>query len=158
MKEKRIHQVFEVSIFLKALHAVIEICGGVFFYLIHATTITLFLTKIAASDLAGDPHDTISHLLLTYAQNFSVSEKSFVAFYLLSHGVVKLIITIGLLLNKRWAYPSSLVVLGMFMGYQLYRFIFTHSPWLMLLTLFDVLVFWLIWHEYRLVREGKPLE
>jgi uncharacterized membrane protein len=91
------------------------------------------------------------------AQDFSVESKHFYAFYLLSHGLVKLLLVIGLLRGKFWSYPASLIVLGLFIVYQLYRFSFTHGIGLLLLTLFDVLVMVLIWHEYRLVRRHPPV-
>jgi uncharacterized membrane protein len=57
----------------------------------------------------------------------------------------------GLLRNKLWAYPASLVVLGLFIAYQFYRFSYTHGAGLIVLTVFDIIVMGLIWHEYRLV-------
>ena len=44
------------------------------------------------------------------------------------------------------------LVLGLFIVYQLYRFSYTHGFGLIVLTIFDVFVMGLIWHEYRLVR------
>ena len=61
-------------------------------------------------------------------------------------------LVIGLLKNKLWAYPASLIALGLFVLYQLYRFSYTHGAGLIVLTVFDLLVMSLIWHEYRLVR------
>ena len=45
----------------------------------------------------------------------------FGAVYLLLHGAVKVVLVIALLLNKLWAYPCMIVVLLIFIGYQLYR-------------------------------------
>jgi uncharacterized membrane protein len=56
-----------------------------------------------------------------------------------------------LLKNKLSAYPASLIALGLFVLYQLYRFSYTHAAGLIVLTVFDLLVMSLIWHEYRLV-------
>jgi len=60
-------------------------------------------------------------------------------------------LVVGLLGNKLWAYPVSLVILGRFIVYQLYRFSYTHGVGLIVLAIFDVIVMGLIWHEYRLV-------
>jgi uncharacterized membrane protein len=61
-----------------------------------------------------------------------------------------------LLRNKLWAYPASLVILSLFIAYQVYRFSYTHSVGLVVLTAFDLIVMVLIWHEYRLVQKhGK---
>jgi uncharacterized membrane protein len=62
------------------------------------------------------------------------------------------LLVIGLLRNKLWAYPVSLVALGLFIVYQLYRFSYTHGIGLIILTIFDIIVIALIYHEYRLVR------
>ncbi len=86
------------------------------------------------------------------AQGFSVNTKNFYAFYLLSHGVVKLALVAELLRNKLWAYPASLIVLGLFILYQIYRFYYTQSVGLVVLTVFDLIVMVLIWHEYGLMR------
>jgi uncharacterized membrane protein len=89
---------------------------------------------------------------LSLAQNFTVSTQRFYAFYLLSHGVIRVFLVVGLLRNKPWAYPVSLVVFGLFIVYQLYRFSYTHGIGLIVLTVFDVIVMGLIWREYLLVR------
>ena len=45
----------------------------------------------------------------------------FGAIYLLTHGAVKVGLVIAILLNKLWAYPCLIIVLLIFIGYQLYR-------------------------------------
>lgn len=76
----------------------------------------------------------------------------FYAWYLLSHGVVKLGLVAGLLLRKLWAYPTTIVVLGLFIFYQIFRYAQTHGTGLLLLTVLDILVVGLTFHEYRLMR------
>jgi uncharacterized membrane protein len=99
-----------------------------------------------------DPKDFVATHLLAFAQNFSIEMKQFYAFYLLSHGVIKLLLVIGLLRNKLWSYPASLVVFGLFIVYQLYRFSYTHEAGLIVLTVLDIVVIGLIWHEYGVMR------
>ena len=45
-----------------------------------------------------------------------------------------------------------------FIVYQLYRFSYTHGWALIVLSVFDIVVVWLIWHEYRVVRHFDPLK
>jgi uncharacterized membrane protein len=52
-----------------------------------------------------------------------------------------------------WSYPASLVVMAAFIAYQLYRYSYTFSVGLMLLTIFDVIVIALVWHEWRLMKQ-----
>ena len=155
MNEKTIHRMFEVGIWLKGAHALLEVIGGILLWAIDTSAITEFVVDLTADELVNHPRDLIAGYLLQSALKFSVATKTFAAFYLFSHGVVKLFLVAGLIRNRRRAYPASLVVLGLFILYQLYRFSFTHSIALIVLTVFDVVVIWLIWHEYRVMREAR---
>lgn len=152
MNERRIRQVFEISILLKGAHALTECVGGLLLAVVSTDTIKNLVNTLTQSELIDDPNDLVATHLLELAQSLTVSTQDFYAFYLLSHGLVKVLLVVGLLRNKLWAYPASLVVLGLFIVYQLYRFSYTHGIGLIVLTVFDVFVIWLIWHEYRLVR------
>ena len=152
MKQPTIHKVFEVSVLMKGAHALLECISGVLLALISTTTIASLAKALTQEELIEDPHDLIASTLLNNAQQFSVSTEHFYAFYLLSHGIVKLLLVAGLLMNKLWAYPASLAALGLFILYQLYRYSYTHGIGLIFLTVFDIAVMVLIWHEYRLVR------
>jgi uncharacterized membrane protein len=68
----------------------------------------------------------------------------------------KLLLVVGLLRGKLWSYPASLVALGAFMAYQVYRYSYTYSAGLLVLTVFDAIVMVLIWHEWRVMRENQP--
>ena len=152
MNEHRIHQIFEVSVIFKGFHALIECLGGLLLALVSTNMIATFVNTITQEELIEDPHDLLATHLLEFAQNFSVSSKNFYAFYLLSHGIIKVFLVIGLLRKIIWSYPLSIVVLCLFITYQIYRFIYAPSLGLVILTVFDLVVIVLIWHEYRLVR------
>jgi uncharacterized membrane protein len=110
------------------------------------------VSVLTQEELVEDPRDVIANYLLHSAQNLSIGTQLFVAFYLLSHGSIKLWLIIGLLRQKLWYYPTAIVVFGLFIVYQLYRFSFTHSAWLLLITEVDVIVIALTWHEYKYLR------
>src|SRR6267154_3588388 len=156
MNEKRIHQIFQVSVLIKGAFAVIECAAGVALALVSTSSIKNLVNMLTQEELIGNPNDFIATHLLAAAQNFSVETKNFYAFYLFSHGIVKLLLVIGLLRNKLWAYPASLIILGLFIVYQLYRFSYTHGAGLIVLTVFDIFVMGLIWHEYHLIRRHLP--
>ena len=142
MQEKRIHQIFVVSVTLKGLHALLEIAGGAALYLASADAIAGWLNEL---DRGG-----------WLERHFPLSEQHFYAFYLLSHGLVKSVLVIGLLREKLWAYPASVAVFGAFIAYQLYRYSWTHDIALILLSIFDLFVIYLAVHEYRLLRRHLP--
>ena len=154
MKERNIHLLFEASLILKAIFAALEIIGGVVAYFVSQQAIVSLVTLITADELAEDPRDHIANYLLHSAQTISVSAEHFAALYLLGHGVLKLWVIAGLLREKFWYYPAALVVFGLFIVYQLYRFSFTHSVWLLLITLLDLVVMYLTWHEWCYTRNS----
>ena len=155
VNERRIHQVFEVSVLLKGLHAVIECIGGVLLYLVSTASIVRLVNLMTQEELIEDPQDFVAMHLQSWAATFSIGTQQFYAFYLLSHCVIKLLLVIGLLKNQLWSYPASMFALTAFISYQLYRYSYTHSFGLIVLTVFDLFVMVLIWHEYRLVRAHK---
>ena len=156
MREKTIHRIFDISVALKGAHALIEIIGGVSLYLISTDRIVGWINDFSQDQLVENPHDFIATPLLKFAEGFSVEKHDFYAFYLLSHGLVKGVLVIGLLKEKLWAYPASFVVFGAFIAYQLYRYSFTQDFSLILLSIFDLFVIALAAHEYRLLRRHLP--
>jgi uncharacterized membrane protein len=143
---------FQVSVWLKGLHASLEIVGGVALLVISPGFVIRVVALLTQDELAEDPHDLIANYLLSAATHLSVSSKQFMAFYLLAHGAPKLLLVAALLKHKLWAYPVAMMAFGAFILYQLYRFTFTHSIGLIALSLFDLVVIWLIWLEYRALR------
>ena len=158
MQERRIHQIFEVSVLLKGVHAAIECLGGLALALTSNAWIRDFVANVSQTELIEDRRDFIANHLAAFAQGFSIETQHFYAWYLLSHGAVKLALVAGLLLRKLWAYPTTIVVLGLFILYQLYRYTHTHGLGLLLLTALDVVVVGLTWHEYRLMRRHLPVD
>ncbi len=146
MHEKRIHQIFVVSILLKGLHALIEVAGGIALYFFSTDAIIRWLYANA-----GESNDLIAR----FARTFTGQEHHFYAFYLVSHGLVNLAIVIALLSQRLWAYPATFAVLAAFMAYQLCRYTYTQDLGLIALTVLDLIVMGLAWHEYELVKRTR---
>ena len=155
LSEKRLHAAFEIGIVLKGLNALAELLGGVFVWVVSVELIRGVVEGLVHNELLEDPRDHIANYLMHAAASVSVNGKNFAAFYLVTHGVVKLVLVAGLLRNRMWAYPASLAVLGLFIAYQLYRLTFAFSIGLIVLTVFDAIIIVLIWHEYRFVEASR---
>jgi len=140
MNEHQIRQLFVVSVLLKGAHAVLEIVSGAALALISTTAIANLANTLTQDELVEDPNDFIATHLLAWGQGFSVATKDFYALYLLSHGVVKLLLAVGLLGNNVWAYPASLIMFGLFVVYQLYRYSYTGGAGLIVLSVLDIVV------------------
>jgi uncharacterized membrane protein len=157
MNERRIHQIFLVSVLFKGADALLECIGGLVLAFVSTSAITGPVNTLTQEELIEDPHDFVATHLLGVAQTLTVGRQHFYAFYLLGHGVIKVLLVIGLLRNKLWAYPVSVAVLGLFIIYQPYRFSHTHSVGLLLLTGLDVVVVGLVWHEFQMIHRRVAL-
>ena len=141
---------FRCSIALKGLHALLETVLGFTLFAIPRRAINDIVWRIGRIDLISrNPHDLIGSPLRHLGESLVGDGRHFAAIYLLSHGVVKLILVIELFRNRLWAYPLMVVMLSAFIGYQSYRYSLTHSSLMMLLTIFDLAVVGLAWLEYR---------
>ena len=150
--EKNIHLVFDVSLWVKAVFALGEIVSGIATYLVSKELLVQIVLLVTRAEFAEDPHDQLANYLLHTAQNLSIGARDFAAIYLIAHGVVKLWLIVGLLRKRLWYYPTAMVVFGLFIIYQIYRFAFTHSILLILITVLDLIVIGLTWHEWQYLR------
>ena len=161
-----LERTFTLSVLLKGLDGVLELAGGALLLAVSPATLNRLALHLTQHELSKDPHDVLSHRLLHLTANLH-NTRSFGAAYLMSHGVAKVILVVALLRNRRWAYPATLVFLGAFVIYQVYRITYQPSIGLALLTVFDVFIMWLVWREYQVRwapggakvnrrREGRP--
>ena len=141
---------FYVSLILKAIDSLLEVAGGLLLLFISPDSVKRWAHDLTQHELSQDPHDFIATHILKAGQDFAHGGRWFAAAYLLSHGLVKLVMIGALFRQKKWAYPALIVVLGLFVVYQVYRMAFVKfSVGLLLLTLFDIFIIWLTWREYQ---------
>jgi uncharacterized membrane protein len=142
-------RLFEIGIIGKGLNGVAELVGGLLLLLLTPSRIHHLVASLTQGELSEDPHDFVASHLLHTANGLTGQAVLFGAIYLLAHGTVKVVLVIALLLNKLWAYPWMIIVLVLFIGYQLYRIVLHPTAGLIALTFFDVLIVALTWREYR---------
>jgi uncharacterized membrane protein len=154
LDERKIHLVFDVTLWLKGAFAFSEILAGLAAYFVPQEFLVDLVYWVTTDEFGETRHDIISNLLLHGVEHLSVGAKTFAALYLLAHGVVKLWLIVGLLRQRLWYYPVSLIVFALFIVYQLYRYTFTHSIFLLFLTAVDIVVIVLTWHEWRFLQRS----
>lgn len=150
-EEKYIHRIFILSLILKGFNSILEIIGGILFLITGSiTTILSFLIK---GELIEDPTDFLAVHIQNFIPYFSTHGQLYASFYLLSHGIIKIILVVNLLRNRLWAYPLTIITLFFFISYQLYKLSYVYSLDFVLLTILDVIVVILTWHEYRIIKK-----
>ena len=150
--EAFISRVFRYSLILKAIHSVVELVAGVTLHVTSSDTILQVARALTRHELLEHPNDLVATAVLRAAESLSIDQKAAATIYLLSHGIVELFLVVMILLNRIWAYPLYMVALGLLVLYQCYQLTLDFWPLLALLTLWDVVVVGLTWHELRLRR------
>jgi uncharacterized membrane protein len=145
-EEKRIHFLFLLAIVLKGLNGLLEIGLGLLLMFTDTfSNVVFFLTRDAIID---DPDNYFATHLRAFA---SQSHEAFFigGLYLVAHGSVKVFIAGTLWRNYSWAYPAAMAILALFILYEAIYVIQTYSIPFFLLSLFDVVMLWLVSHEYK---------
>jgi uncharacterized membrane protein len=144
---------FKIGLVLKGLDGVLEVIGGTLLLFLSPAAIQHLARVLTAHELRQDPHDLIARYLLHTTAHLHHGTTLFGAVYLLSHGIAKIVLVALVLKDKLWAYPWLIGLLLAFIGYQLYQITAVHfSAGLTLLTIFDAILVWLTWREYRAKR------
>lgn len=149
MNNDVIHKSFEIGILLKAIDGILEIIGGILLKFFSPAALNKLVVLLTQHELSEDPNDIISNMMIKMSANFSISTQNFGVFYLISHGLVKFILIIFLWKKNIWAYPLTIISLVLFIAYQIYRYTIDHSAFLIVLTIFDIIMIFLTYIEYK---------
>lgn len=143
------HLSFEIALLIKAFDAAVEvICGAILIFL-NPSTANRLIVLLTSEELSEDPKDLVANALIRFGHNFSVSAQHFGVFYLSSHGLLKLVLVYLLWKRKIWAYPAAVVLLCLFVVYQIYKLSLTFSLLMIFITVLDLVVIILTAIEYR---------
>lgn len=149
LKESTVRKIFDVLVVIKGVDGIFESFAGLVVLFVNRGAILSFSAFLTAHELAEDPHDFIANGIVQFASSFSADAKTFIAAYLLVHGAVKIFLVVNLLRGKLWAYPIAMGFLGIFLVYQIDRLLYGFSIWFFVLSIFDAILLFLVWHEYR---------
>jgi len=146
-------KIFEYGILIKGIDGLIEAVTAIALIFFTPRRLQGLVEFATHNELAHDPNDFISNFLIHQSHLFTNSARLFFIVYLAVHAAIKLVSVIGLLRNKLWAYPFALISLGALTLYQIYDIIFGSGSWVIIgLTIFDLFILWLIWREYKKVK------
>jgi uncharacterized membrane protein len=153
LKEITIKEIFRVTIIFKWIIASLQLIGGFILLFISKNILTNGIILITHGELIEDSKDHIANYIIQLG-HFLLNAKLIIVFYLLFHGIIKFCLLYGLWKNKLSAYPISAIIFSMFLTYQLYLYSFSHSIWLLFLSIFDIFYIYLILHEYKILKKA----
>lgn len=139
---------YEIGILVKGIDGVLELMGGILLLAVKPQTIDNITAFLTQHELSQNPHDFIATHVLQYGTDLAHGSHAFAAAFLLTHGLVKIVLVAALLRNYPWAYPFAIITLGLFIVYQLYRMVVEPTFGMGFLTVLDIIIVWLIWREW----------
>lgn len=148
-REKDILWLFDLTLILKAVNGVFEMLGAALILAVPPTSVLRLVEFLTGGELTQDPDDPIISTIRDAAQSFAVHTHYFLAAYLALHGLVKILLVVGIFRGKRLAYPLLVIALLIFGSYEAYRGFLHHETLLQFFAAFDLLVLVLTIHEYR---------
>ena len=142
------HRIFEAGVFIKLFHAGIELVASVFIFF-KAMSFQAFLMDVSSAELREDPNDFLANFIFQKSTHISHASRDVAAFYLFAAALLNIILAIGLLRHKKAMFPISVALLGLFAAFQMYFFFRTFSPWLLVLSAYDLVFIYLVYREYQ---------
>jgi len=147
--EKNLHTFFDAGIIIKLIDSIGEVILGILFLTVSADTMNRVTNAIFGDEITEQPLRAIWNFTLHSFAQISNNSQNFLAFIFISHGIVKLILIVGLAKDKLWVYPLAAVAFTGFGLYQIYQLTVAPSVIITILTILDALFVALIIHEYR---------
>ena len=140
---------------VKGIDGAAELIGAVLLMLVSSDLVQRIIGHIVSHDLLGPPEGSMSRHFVVGTHEFASGNRAFAIVYLGLHGVLKLALVVALL--RKWlpAYPVAILVLALFVAYEGYRAVHTHSVLLPFLALLDLAIIVLVIREYRLLRRER---
>ena len=155
---RTVDRLFRFALLVKGVDGALELIGAVLVLVVSGDLVSRLVADVLARDLIGPPDGTLARHLVAGTAEFASGNRTFVVVYLGLHGVLKLLLVVALL--KRWvrAYPLAVVVLGVFVVYEIYRAVHTGSIVLPFLAALDVAIIVLVVREYLALRRVRSAE
>ena len=147
--EKDILWAFDIALVLKAINGALEVLAALLALLVPPSVVIWLAEFATAGELAQDADDPIALAIHNAAQSFALHSHVLLALYLALHGIVKVMLVIGIFAGKKIAYPLFMAALAVFGTYEAYRGFIRHELLLQALAIFDFGLLVLTSYEYR---------
>jgi uncharacterized membrane protein len=146
-----IYRWFYFSVILKGVISAAELAVGGLLFFVSLPALVDFCLSVCSFFLPAALMAPIALHADEIVRGLSALPPLFIALYIASRGLIKLALIVAVLMKQLWAYPIALIVLLLFVIYQCYSIFETRSLTLIGITLFDLVVMYSIWREWRMV-------
>ncbi len=150
---------FRVATWLRIGYGSLRILLGLTLLKFIGTPFTDLLIGLMSHEITEDPSDALFQFIYNLVNDHSFTVTYFLAIYLLFWGSVEVFLSIALLKRILWAYPLTILLIVIFVIYEMYRVFHTHSLILVLIIIVDLGIAYIIDREYRRLKKHlKPTQ
>jgi uncharacterized membrane protein len=150
-----LERVYRLGILLKGVDGLIELVSGLSLWLAPAILRAVLVPVVRTESDDAGLRVLIAHAAGRLDDTLARGSSFFVIFFLLSHGIVKLVLVYCLLKEYLWVYPYALAVLGLFAVYQIVVLVQSPSVALVVLAILDIVIILLVWREWRSLARAR---
>lgn len=154
-KKKYLNVFFYSSLIIKGFDGTIETIAGLWVWKHGIGGLKYLALAITQQELLEDPKDFIANWIIMAANNLSINTQLLIVYFLLSHGIIKLVLTVLLYKKQKWAYPLAIALFGLAATTQTIRLVASYSTILTIITIIDILVILTIWSKYLTLNREK---
>lgn len=147
---------FKIGLMIQLLLGLSQLVSGLVLWFSPSGSILAVVDWLTANEIVEDPNSRGVSLLTQWASHLSARAEGFYSYYLVGHGLLNLFAATAMLRHWPGSYPLSMVVLGLFMVFQMWEYFHTFDPMLLILTVVDIAVITVITIEERQRRHRQP--
>ncbi len=153
LNKKNINEIYE-SLFRfimvwRIIYSLFKIILGIILFKFIGTPISHLFYKIMGHKLMGDQFDFLIQIINPFMYHVSYKITYFLVIYLIFWAIIDIVLSIILLKHKLWAFPISILLMSVFVLYEIFRFTNTQSLILLWVIIMDIVLIWVIKGEYN---------
>lgn len=153
-REKDLLWLFDFALILKIINGSLETLAALLVLFVPPSLVIKLAEYATSGELAQDPTDGVANFIRDTAHTFAIHTHYLLAAYLALHGIVKIVLVIGIFMKKKIAYPLFMIALALFGAYEAYRGVVLSNLLLLALSGLDLAILILTAYEYR--RKYQP--
>ena len=152
LEEKVEHNLFSTVMWIRIIYGLVRVVFGLALLKIVGMSFLDILNYLLDKEIVFNPLNFIYTFTVNWLEHNPMYVTYFLASYFIFWGTLDTVLSYNLLKDKHWAFPVSLVLIVVFVIYEIFRFTHTHSLMLLWIIIFDIFLFWLIKREYNRVK------
>ena len=144
-----LNRFLKLAIIIKGIDGILDVLTSIILFFYGSSFLVKIIPFLLRKELIEDPQDLVANYLFNSTQHILPNTKLFIIIYLAIHGLIKIGLALAIRSHNIKAYKITAIILAIFICYQFYRFSHTHSSFLLLVTLFDMTILYLIYNERK---------